>query len=449
LEKHTTDTERGKIAIIGGGAGGISAAYFLSNDYDVDLFESNYKIGGHCDSQVVQYKGADITVDLGAQFFHPDTHPIYVTMLEELGLFDPQDNKADEAVQGQGSICIIPRTGRMPIFSSKYPYLTPLHAADFAIYARAARQVVLGKQSWETTLEEWVEKLAVSLAFKNSLLYPWISAMMGTTVENAKRSSARSILQTFALGFPENPFRGASTYNSKIGLEGNLRRLLDRAPRVTVHVNTPITALGFRDGKWTVQASSGTHGLYTSLVMNTPPRVTKSLLLPLALASDIVPILDKFEYFDAHVLIHTDPTYVHRNRRLWGLYNAMVDRGACEGSIWYGGILKRLPSGETVDIFKSWASERRRRPTNVLHERRFAHRLITPAGIRAARTLGSFQGRNGLFFSGQYTTGMDLQETAVYSAMKVAEALAPASPFLLALRARMEHRGRGNISYDL
>jgi hypothetical protein len=44
---------------------------------------------------------------------------------------------------------------------------------------------------------------------------------------------------------------------------------------------------------------------------------------------------------------------------------------------------------------------------------------------------------------------MDLQETAVYSAMKVAEALAPASPFLLALRARMEHRGRGNISYDL
>ena len=47
------------------------------------------KIGGHCDSHVIDYRGQRLTVDLGAQFFHPDTHPIYVTLLEQLGLYDP------------------------------------------------------------------------------------------------------------------------------------------------------------------------------------------------------------------------------------------------------------------------------------------------------------------------------------------------------------------------
>jgi uncharacterized protein len=236
-------TGRRRIAIVGGGAGGIAAAYFLNKDYDVDLFEARPKIGGHCDTQVVDYKGAKINVDLGAQFFHPDTHPIYVTLLEELGLYSPENKDTDETLEAPGSICFLPKNGIFPIFSSKHPYLTPLIAVDFVIYSQAARQVVLGNQSWETTLEEWVKKLPTSQKFKDTLLYPWITATIGTTLENAKRSSARSILQTFALAFPANIFQGASTFNSKLGLEGNLKRMLDRSPGTQVHVDSPVMAL--------------------------------------------------------------------------------------------------------------------------------------------------------------------------------------------------------------
>ena len=51
------------------------------------------------------------------------------------------------------------------------------------------------------------------------------------------------------------------------------------------------------------------------------------------------------------------------------------------------------------------------RSTSCL-ERRFKHPLITRSTIRAARALRPLQGRKGLYFSGQYTTGMDLQESA-------------------------------------
>jgi predicted NAD/FAD-binding protein len=82
-------------------------------------------------------------------------------------------------------------------------------------------------------------------------------------------------------------------------------------------------------------------------------------------------------------------------------------------------------------------------------QRRFKHPLITRPAIEAARALAPLQGRGGLYFSGQYTTGMDLQESAVWSAMQVAQALAPHSRTLRALQARLALTGRAGVAYDL
>ena len=100
-------------------------------------------------------------------------------------------------------------------------------------------------------------------------------------------------------------------------------------------------------------------------------------------------------------------------------------------------------------MFKSWATRRRAEPTQILLERRFKHPLISQSTIQAARALRPLQGRKGLYFSGQYTTGFDSQESAVYSAIKVAESLAPGSPTLASLKTLLAARGRAGISYDL
>ena len=100
-------------------------------------------------------------------------------------------------------------------------------------------------------------------------------------------------------------------------------------------------------------------------------------------------------------------------------------------------------------MFKSWAQRRRADPKHVLLERRFKHPLITRSTIRAARALRPLQGRRGLYFSGHYTTGTDLQNSALYTDMQVAEALAPGSQTLASLKTRLSARGRAGISYDL
>ena len=140
---------------------------------------------------------------------------------------------------------------------------------------------------------------------------------------------------------------------------------------------------------------------------------------------------------------------MHRDRSNWSAYNAGVDGPNCEGSAWLGALQEQSASGARVHVFKSWAQRRRADPKHVLLERRFKHPLITRSTIKAARDLRPLQGRKGLYFSGQYTTGMDLQESALYSAMQVAEALAPGSRALASLETRLSARGRAGISYDL
>jgi uncharacterized protein len=446
-----------RVAIIGGGAGGLATAYFLSGVCEVSLFESRSKVGGHCDSQTVQYGGQPVTVDLGAQFFSPATHPIYVTLLEELGLFKPDAPNDDEVLEAPGSVTVFPMTGGYPFgtgwprFCSTQPLLTPIRAIEFAIYAQEARQAILGNMSWETRLDDWINGLSVSSDFKQKLLFPWISALIGTTRANAVRSSARSILQTFALSFPANLLEGATTCNSKIGLGGNLDRLLARATGTATETSVAVNGLDYSAGLWTVQTASGARGPFDAVVINAPPHASKGMLSGLGWAGDLVDLLNRYEFFDAKISIHTDPAYIHRDKNFRTVYNGGIaaDNVECEGSVWLGGIHPKLPNGSTLDIYKSWTQMRAKQPTNLLLERKFRHPHITPDSIRAARALGPLQGRNGLYFAGQHTTGFDLQEAAVWSAMQVAKALAPSSPNLAALNARLTARGRTGISYAL
>ncbi len=442
-------SDRHRVAIIGAGAGGVAAAYFLAGTHHVDLFEARSKIGGHCDSHVIDYRGHHITVDLGAQFFHPGTHPIYVTLLEQLGLYDPARPAADDTLEAPASLCIFPTAGGPPIFSSSHPFSTLQRSLEFAEFAQQARQAVLSNLPWETTVDTWIHRLPISQSFKNEVAYPWITALIGSPRTDALRASARSILQTFALSFPADIVKGATTYNSTIGLQGNLQRLLDRSPTVRLHLSTATHALTHTHAGWFLETPAGQHGPYRDVVLNAPPHAGRRLLRRLPASAHLRDVLSAYEYFDSRLLIHTDPAYVQRDRSNWAAYNAGVDGRQCEGSVWFGALDHKLPSGATVDVFKSWATRRRADPKRILLERRFKHPVISRSAIQAARALRPLQGHRGLYFSGQYTTGFDSQESAVYSAMKVAESLAPASPTLASLTKRLAARGLAGISYDL
>ena len=64
-----------KVAVIGSGISGLSISYFLSKNYEVDLYESADYIGGHTNTVDVDEDGKKIPIDTGFIVFNHQTYP--------------------------------------------------------------------------------------------------------------------------------------------------------------------------------------------------------------------------------------------------------------------------------------------------------------------------------------------------------------------------------------
>ena len=73
-----------KIAVIGSGISGLSAAYYLSKKYKVDLFEKEDHFGGHSYTYDIKEDKKIIPVDLGFIVFNENTYPNLINFFNEL-----------------------------------------------------------------------------------------------------------------------------------------------------------------------------------------------------------------------------------------------------------------------------------------------------------------------------------------------------------------------------
>ena len=87
-----------KIAVIGSGISGMTAAYLLSEDHEVVLFEANDYIGGHTHTVDVSLNGDRYAVDTGFIVFNERTYPNFVKLMRRLGV-DWQDSVMSFSVQ--------------------------------------------------------------------------------------------------------------------------------------------------------------------------------------------------------------------------------------------------------------------------------------------------------------------------------------------------------------
>lgn len=435
-----------RLAIIGGGMGGVATAWLCDPSFRVSLFEAKEKLGGNCDSETITHGGRDVVVDLGAQFFHPETHPTYIALLELLEVQgSPSVARAVRRLEVPAGLCVLPLDGSEPYFSSTNLVRTPLHALDFAIYMNAARKMAF-TGDYDVTMGDWVEGLRVSERFKTQILLPWLTASEGHPLEDTKRSSARAILQLFAPSHPRSPLTKPTFWSTRGGFQATITALAEQCSNAAVHLRTPIVRLEKVEKEWFVHSRDARWGPFDAVVVNAPPWESKKLLARLPWAEGLVKVLDGYEHRSHELAIHRDPAYVHGDRRNWVLANVGVETGSVarepdgrnELSIWLG-----AGWGRTLDVFKSWTTYRREAPREALFERSFAHAIKTPAMMDASRRLRSWQGTEGLWLAGHFTSGIDLQESALCSAMDVVRSLCSSSPRLAALTSRRTVRVRG------
>ena len=90
-----------KIAVIGSGISGLSAAYYLSKKFKVDLFEQEDYFGGHSCTYDIKKEKKTIPVDLGFIVFNELTYPNLLNFFKELEVpFEKSDMSFAVSIQG-------------------------------------------------------------------------------------------------------------------------------------------------------------------------------------------------------------------------------------------------------------------------------------------------------------------------------------------------------------
>ena len=198
----------------------------------------------------------------------------------------------------------------------------------------------------------------------------------------------------------------------------------------------PVSRVG-RDGSggFRLQAGAGPALQADDVVFAASGPPTLALLGGVTGTGALRAALQQIEFFDARLMLHTDPAYAPAEQKYWSFLDCQLQGDKCEASMWLAKVLTPPPGANPPNLWKSWVTHRMALPAQIVHEASYRHLLPTPATIRAQSLLQAAQGRDGVWIAGGYTQPFDAQETALLSAMDVAAAIGAApSARLRALR---------------
>jgi predicted NAD/FAD-binding protein len=145
-------------------------------------------------------------------------------------------------------------------------------------------------------------------------------------------------------------------------------------------------------------------------------------------------VLNQITYFDTTIAIHGDPRLMPPKRQHWSTVNMRFDGAYSQLSIW-----KPWKSKSGAHVFRSWITHDAHLPDPLYATVKYLHPRVDTAYFSAQKALQQYQGVNNLWLAGVYTHDIDSHESAVISAVKIAQVLAPDSARLSMLDVLSPH----------
>jgi len=387
-----------KLAIVGAGVSGLYAAWHLSSDHEVTVFEADDRLGGHADTQVIEESGRTLAIDTGFIVFNRDHYPLLTRWFEALGVegrpTDMSFGVSDLATGLYYNASTLNRLycQRRNLFSPRFHGMV----RDIARFYQQAPDL-LATLDDRVTLGEWLAQSDYGTLFGTHHMLPMASALWSAPVGHVADFPMKHLL-----AFMDN--HAMLTLGERPPWEtvaGGSRRYVEAAARCPARFETatPVERVSRHDGGVRVRTASG-EGEFDAVVMACHSDQA------LALLDDASPVersvLSAIGYQPNETVLHTDASILPSRASARAAWNVRIDgreQERCQVS-YYMNRLQGIDSRShyIVSLNQSDDIDEDR----VLVRRRYAHPVFTPEAIAAQRRWDDINGLRRTWFCGAW-----------------------------------------------
>lgn len=408
-----------RIGIIGAGIAGLTASWLLNEHHDVTLFEKSPRLGGHAHTVEVDLDGSIVNVESGFEFFSDAMFPTFYRLLKILGLeLTPYPITATIYSTDHRRNTLLPpfREGKI-IWSGFRP--TPLsHLLALQRTLRLAEPIV-NMVDTTLTIEQFLEHLPVSQAVKDEFLWPFFLTQWCVEPHEFKDFSAYNAVKY------ATRIRGGNT-SAPIGIsitggtQAYIKQLAQALTRTTIKTSAAITSVTRSNEGYVVEEANGCRTEIDHLILATGPHDAQILLNTLPEVRERYTELARIECFKTVIAVHSDRRWMPAHIKHWSVVNIRYDGTYASSTIW-------RPSRSKKDIFRSWVTYDKELPSSPYAVTTYEHPKVNTQYYQAQKQLLKLQGRDNLWLAGLYMHDIDCHESAVISAVNIAQQLAPDS----------------------
>ncbi len=423
-----------RIAVVGSGVAGLTAAYILSRHDHVTLFEADSRLGGHAHTHsVAQQDGSALGIDTGFIVHNERTYPTLLRLFAELGV-ETQNSEMSMSIRcdGCGLEYAGARDGGKGIFARPSSLLRGrylLMLVEVMRFYRRARALIgagtasdggPGTQGAELTLGEFLARERFSPYFISHFMTPVVSAVWSCDPTTALAYPARYLF-TFLGHHGMLGVKGSPQWRTVTGGSGQyVEKLAATLP--DIRLNSPVTAIRRHALGVEVDTARGVED-FEAVVIATHPAQALGFLADATPAEKEA--LGGMPYSVNHTVFHRDPAVLpaaENARASWNYRLPGCDARPDKVLVSYDLTrLQRLQPADGRPYLVSLGESELIGDEHVLERMVYEHPQYTPESLRAQEQIAALSDHR-IAYAGAYL-GWGFHEDGALSGVRAAASL--------------------------
>ena len=408
-----------RIAIIGSGIAGLTCAHVLSRKYEVTLFESEARLGGHTHTVDVALEGQTYAIDTGFIVFNDWTYPNFIRLLNRLGV-------ASKPTEMSFSVHD-PRTGfeyngnnLNSLFAQRRNLVSPSFWGMLKDILRFNREVLKDLENdqiaADLSLGAYLHANGYGQRFIDHYIVPMGSAIWSMSLERMLAFPLQFFVRFFRnhglLSVTHRPQWRVICGGSRSYIEPLTAPFVDR-----IRLNCPVTRVERDESGVTVLSAAGVERFDQVVFACHSDQALRLLATP---SAEEQQILGAIGYADNEVVLHTDTRLLPRRPLAHASWNYRLGADASQpAAVTYCmNILQGIKAPETFCV--SLNQTEQINPHKILRRFTYAHPQFSLEALNAQARWGEIQGVQRTYYCGAYWAN-GFHEDGVVSGLRVAQ----------------------------